>query len=167
MALAILGLGCAQAPPVAPIAPPPRTLALSPATARQVALRLNETAEARGPFTLRLSEDELSSYLAYEAETAPLREIGVWFDVAQVTLQARMPELGDRRLLAVAGLSIREGVPQVALHQLLLNGQTLPRLLVDPLQQALNDALADARLTVRLEEITLEEGSLTLRGEIE
>lgn len=165
MSLMVL-VGCAQRARPIPSAPPPRAIPISAEAAQRLSERFAAALAQPGPFQIAITEEELASYLALNAGEGPLKDISLWLTEQGAYLSAKI-ELGRRYPLAAQVTVISEqGRPRLRLVWLTVAGRSMPRWIQASLEHAFNDALADAHLPLRLEEIRWGEGNLTLVGTI-
>ncbi len=162
----VMLLSCARRSSVIPSAPPARAVIISAEAAQRLSDRCAAALAQSGPFQLTIAEEELASYLALNAGEGPLRGVALWLTHEGAYLSARL-ELGrGYPLAALVTLTSDRGQPRMRLLWLTVAGHSAPRWIQASLEQALNDALADARLPLHLEEAIWDEGSLTLIGAV-
>ncbi len=159
--LAALTLGGCAAPGPA-LDAPGRAIYTSQRAADGLDARLQRLTASAGASHVRITEEELNSYLDARLTGAPLRETRVWFTRGWVYVSARLLVLGDHRLESWLELSQEQGQLRARLSGARLDGRPLPAFAVFSLRAAVNAALADARWPVLVERIVLGEGSLSL-----
>ena len=138
----------------------PRRVAVSEDAARRLSDRVSKALQGRGPLYVSVTEEELTSYLALNLQGLPLRCLAVWFTQGQMRFSAQLDAWGQPEIRGHLGLACSKGKIQVCLIQATLNGQPLPRFLLASVEEAANDALADAQVPLRVERISLNEGSV-------
>lgn len=146
---------------------PTRPVIISVEAAQRLETRFSEVLSRDGPFQIAVSEEELTSYLAIETDTSPLHDPRVWFIQQRILFMARIDALGQQALRATLTLGCKDGKLQIAFESAELNGKPIPRFVLASLQKAINDALTDAHLPMRIEQVTWEEGRLILEGLVE
>ena len=166
---ALLFVLCALASCARPVSspsltPPSRPVSASVEAARRLETRFSDALSRDGPFQIAVSEEELTSYLTIETDIGPLHDLRIWFTQQQVLFMARIDALGQHVLRATLALGCKDGKLQIAFTSAELDGKPIPRFVLASLQKAINDALTDAHLPMRVEQITWEEGRLILEG---
>jgi hypothetical protein len=106
---------------------------------------------------LSLTEEELTSYLALNAEGTPLSQVTAWFSQGQVHLSARLRCCGAPHLRAALAFVPDGGRLQVHVTQFSLFGRPLPGFLRASIEEALNDALADASSPLQVDQVQFGE----------
>jgi len=119
-----------------------------------------------GPWRLTLTEEELTSYLALNSQGLPLRDVMVWLTQGHIRFTAQLDAWGRPKVQGQISLTCNQGKLQVQLQVVTVNGQPLPRLLLASLEQAANDALTDAQVPVRIEQVVVTEGSALVVGSV-
>ncbi len=158
---------CARPISSPPLAPPTRPVIVSLEAAQRLETRFSEALSRDGPFQIPVSEEELTSYLAIETDIGPLRDPRVWFVQQRILFTARIDALGQHALCATLTLGSKDGKLQIAFESAELNGKSVPRFVLASLKKAINDALTDAHLPMRIERIIWEEEQLILEGMVE
>ena len=153
----------------APVAPPageqPSGQAeISPELARNLRDRMAEAMQGDGAVRLLVNEEELNSYLAYVLQETWVREITVRLTKEGVYLSAEIYLLGPRSMQASLDVTADCGRPKVCVRHASLDGHPLPRFLLASIQEAMNDALVDANLPVRVQDALFSEGSVLVTG---
>jgi len=119
-----------------------------------------------GPWRLTLTEEELTSYLALNSQGLPFRDVIAWFTQGRIRFTAQLDAWGRPKVQGQISLTCNQGKLQVQLQVVTVNGQPLPRLLLASLEQAANDALTDAQVPVRIEQVVVTEGSALVVGSV-
>lgn len=143
---------------------PPREIHISPEAARQMTDRITETMRDSGPFRLLISEVELTSYAALNLRGTEIRKIAIWFTQGRICLSAQFDLWGPRTIKAMLIATCRDDSIQIDVQKATLDGRLLPRFILASIQDAANDALADAHLSVRVKQIVLGEGFALIAG---
>lgn len=137
---------------------------ISPELARSLRDRVAEAMQGDGAFRLLVNEEELNSYLAHVLQETWVRELTVQLTKEGVYLSAGIYLLGPRSMQASLDVTADCGRPKVCVRHASLDGHPLPRLLLASIQEAMNDALADANLPVRVQDAMFSEGSVLVTG---
>ena len=156
--------GCTRRQPIRTFAQPTRPVSTSEEAAHRLTSRLAQTLRGQGPIRIVVTEDELTSYLDLNLQRAPVRELSVWFTPGGIHVRAKIRARHELTLQALLRLTLRDGAPQVKVDWAALNGHPLPRLLLASVQEAANDALADAHPALRMERVVLGEGFMIITG---
>jgi len=159
-------IGCGRSSHHASIAPPPREAKVSEAAARHLGDRISAALGERGPLRLTVTEEELTSYLALNSQSLPLRDITVWLTQGHICFAAQLDVWGRPKVQGQLGLTCSQGKLQVQLQVVTVDGRSLPRLLLASMEQAANDALMDAQVPVRFEQVVMTEGSALIVGSV-
>jgi len=168
--LAILSLllsGCkgSKAPDVIP----QRPVETSAELAEQARKKLRAI-EAKGPFSLTLTEGEVTSllisYIEEELRESPLREPAIWFEDGQIIARGKIVNVVPTTLEFVIVLSpyVENGLPQIKFDYVQVSGWKLPGIVLRFISRSANETLAEAKLKVYVEEIKVDQGSITVSG---
>lgn len=153
----------------APISPPAgeqpsRRIAISTESARRLPDRVAEAMDSDGSVRLLINEEELNSYLVSILQDTWVRAITVWLTEEGVYVSAEFRFLGPRSMQAALDITTDHGKPTVRVRRAALDGHPLPRFLLASIQEAMNDALADAHLPVRMDRTVFGEGFVLVSG---
>jgi len=146
--------------------PPTRTVTASQAAAEAFAARLAALASAQGAFTLAATEQELTSYALANLAGTPVQDISIWLEPDGIHAQATVGNASDHKVYAFMTVTCHEGVVQVELSYVALDGHSVPRWILASAEKALNDALADMQTSFQIERIELSAGSVLVYGSI-
>jgi len=156
--------GCGERHVSRPLAQPTRSVSSSEEAGRRLVRRLDQALRTRGPIRIVITEDEATSYLDLNLKDAPVHDLSVWFTPGRIHLSAKVRACGEARLQALLTVTSPDGAPQVQVHAASLDGHQLPRILVASLEEATNDALADAHYPLWVEQVVLGEGFMVVTG---
>jgi hypothetical protein len=157
--LALLLAGCRAASP--PDRAPERAVTVRQEAAQALYTRWHAALSSdRDPLELWATEEELTSLAALSLANSSVQGLVVWLTSQGARLRADLNLAGRHTLEAWLALGQADGVSQVVVEHVRLDGHPLPRLICLSIEQATNDALADASLPVTIEQLTLGEGSL-------
>ena len=156
--------GCAHSPKPAALSPPSRTVPISAEAADRASRHLAELQTVERSFVLTLTEEELSSYLTEHLEPAGVIRQQIWLGEGKVTFESELAALGGHRLLGALQATCLEGMPQIQLDTLTVDGHRLPRMLLASIEAMANDALADSKSGALIERISIAEGLLKIEG---
>jgi len=156
--------GCRRRHVSRPVAQPTRSVSRSEEAARRLVRRFDQALRTRGPIRIVVTEDEATSYLDLNLKDAPVHDLSVWFTPDGIHLSAKVRAWREARLQALLTVTCPDGVPQVQVHGAFLDGHPLPRILLASLEEATNDALADAHYPLKVERVVLGEGFMVVTG---
>jgi hypothetical protein len=119
--------------------------------------------EAEGPVKLSATEAELTALAAAYLADTPVERLTLWCQHdGQLVALALVNQFGSHWLAASLRLEAPDGRPRLVFDAANLDGRPIPRFVLRSLQAAVNDALTDAALPLRLERAILGEGVLEL-----
>lgn len=145
---------------------PPQRVAISEDAARRLSERVSKALQTPGPLRLDLTEEELASFLALHSQGLPLEGLAIRLARGQIWFWAKIKLWNHPALHGQLGLTCDRGRIQVHLNQAWLNGHRLPRFLLASVEKAANDALSDIQLRLQVEHITLDDGAISITGEV-
>jgi len=157
-------IGCAPDIPSPTLAQPPRHIPTSEEAARRLVERLDQALRTQGPVRVVITEAEATSYLALNLQDVPIRNLSVWFTLGEIHLWAKARAWHEPTLQMLLTVTSAGGRPQVDVRRATLNGRPLPRFLLASLQEATNDALADAHSPLQVKQVALGEGFMIVVG---
>ncbi len=159
-------MGCGQRASPA-LQEPMRPLVVSGESAQHLAQRMSTALNRKGPFSLQVSEEELTSYLARELEGQVVEYIRVWItpEGLNATVRLRSDDKSHtiRALIVVAP---EDGTIKVRARWATYDGFRLPRFVLASFEQMANASAGDALLPYAFHDIVLGDGTLTLTGEV-
>ena len=160
--LALVGLaGCQRH--ASQLQLPDRQIALNEAAAARIYDRWAQAfASSQASVNLMATEEELTSLASASLTGTPVESLSVWVDPRGLTVSATIRIRGLHTVTGLCQVETREGAPYCLLPIVAVNGRPIPRLLRLSIQQAINDALADANLPILVERVTLGEGYLQI-----
>jgi hypothetical protein len=112
------------------------------------------------PLELMATEEEITSLMALNLSTSSIEDPVVWLTPEGVHIRCILRLAGKHTLMAWLAIGATGGAPRVKVEHVSLDGHSCPRLIRLSIEQAANDALADAALPLSIEQVTLGEGSL-------
>ena len=108
------------------------------------------------------SEEELTSYVALNVQGSSVRSIAIWITRGGIHVSAELHLLGQHTVEAALDVTCHDGQLQTRMQHATLDRRPLPRFVLASIQEATNDALADAHLFIDVEQIILREGSVLI-----
>ncbi|HDN80622.1 MAG TPA: hypothetical protein ENG33_09185 [Chloroflexi bacterium] len=148
---------------------PPRPVEVSPELADQAWDKL-KSIEAKGEFSLTLTEGEVTSLLVSSLEEKvrenPLQKPSIWFENGRVIITGKIVNVVPLTLdfLVVFSPYVEEGLPQLKFNRLWINGWDVPGFMLKFLSRSANDTIAEIKLKAEVTEITVEQGSISIKG---
>ena len=158
-------LGGAVAPEVTPLKP-------SNELAIQLRERLNQTKAQRGPFTVEISDQELSSYVVMLLQSGagefPARDVQIQFGEGYLEMWATFVEIAPTDVPAFvrARLEAIDGDLVIRLDQAQAYTVPLPGAMRELLAQVLSETLAELQQGLEVDHVTLSPGRMSLSGRV-
>lgn len=160
--LATLLGGCAARPGEA-LTRPTRAIYLSAKSAERLVAQAQALLSQRAPTLLIVTEEDLNSFLQSRiSEDDVLRDLRVWFTRGEVFVATDLTLLGARQLDVALVVGADQGDLTLTVQRAALDGRPLSGLVLKALREAAKVALADARLPISVERVTLGEGRMLL-----
>jgi len=166
----------ACSPAVSPDNPalPDRQLEISSELAQKVETQLTQQLleDPSGRFALTLSESEVTSYLLYRLERdlrgSPIRDLKIWFEDGQVVAFGKLVNVAPITVefLAVVSLNFEEGQLRLDFNEVYIGDFALPRFALNFLSQTATETIAETEFKLRITDLEIRQGSLTLRGQL-
>ncbi len=137
------------------------------AVAFSSALRSATLDNPGGPFQLRTTDDQLTSYVAIETQGHQLADPQIHFLDGAVCLSGRVIGLGlvRPRFHAEVHPHITEGDIQFKVRSLIVNGRRLPAWVQSLAQRVTNESIRDASLPIWVEAVQVRDGAIVITGE--
>jgi len=114
-----------------------------------------------------VSNEEATSFLSLRQRVVPLHDAKICFKPDQIHLEGQFGGQGKYTVQATLAASVHDGLAQVQVVAMAVNGYVLPRWARSSIEKPINNALADARRRFRVEEVSPGEGSLLVVGSME
>ena len=143
---------------------PPREITVSPEAAQRLTDLFTRAMSTHGSVRILIGEEEVTSYLFPSLQATAISDIRVWFTQETMCLTAQLDMCGQHTIGAILSVACRDGVLQACVRQATLDGQHLPRFVLASVEEAINDALADAQLSLRVRQVVLGEGFMLIMG---
>jgi hypothetical protein len=158
-------LGGAVSPAVTPVAP-------SQELARALRERIASAAAQPGPFSLTLTDQELTSYVIGLLQSGegefPARDMQILFREGYVEIWATFIDIAPSDVPAYVRATVQARDGQLDLEILEANGGPfpVPGAMRELLSQVLSESLAELDLALSVREVTISPGQATVRGEV-
>lgn len=138
----------------------------SASVAFSVALRSEILDNAGGPFQLRVTDTQLTSYVALNLHGRQLADPQIHFLDEAVCFSGHLVGLGflRPRFRVEARPYVNAGDIQVAVREFTVNGRALPAWLKRLAQRVANESVRDASLPVQVETLRLTAGEILIAG---
>jgi hypothetical protein len=152
-------------PPVTPVAP-------SQDLARDLRDRVMATKARTGPFSLTLSDQELTSYVIGLLQSGegefPARDMQILFRDGYVEIWATFIEIAPTDIAAYVRATVRARDGQLDLEILEANGGAfpVPGAMREAISRTLSESLAEFQLALSIDEVQVTPGQMTIRGEV-
>ncbi len=152
----VLG-GCATRQP-ATIPLPARTV--TPSADSGAAMVGAWMAAMEGTLTTQIvvSEADLTALARANMVGAPLDDLTIWIEEGHAVLDAHCTTRACHQVRAIVQLTTRDGQPRLLIDQTTIDGRRVPPFILASLQSALNDALTDSALPLRIDAVRLYSG---------
>jgi len=136
------------------------------ATAFSVALRQAILDNPGGPFELRATDFELTSYVALSTQGYQLADPQIRITTEGICLSGRIVGLGllTPRFRITADVRAVDGMLEFQIHQFVINGRLLPPALKGLAQRVVNESLRDANWPLRIESVDVSNGEIVVTG---
>lgn len=154
-------VSCRPAPLAIP-KEPTREIVVSAEAAKRLNDMISDATRSKGPLRLLISEEELTSYVALNVQGSSVRSIAIWITRGGIHVSAELHLLGQHTVEAALDVTCHDGQLQTRMQHATLDRRPLPRFVLASIQEATNDALADAHLFIDVEQIILREGSVLI-----
>ncbi len=154
-----------MSPPVTPVAP-------SQDLARELRDRVMATKARTGPFSLTLSDQELTSYVIGLLQSGegefPARDMQILFRDGYVEIWTTFIEIAPADIPAYVRATVRARDGQLDLEILEANGGVfpVPGAMREAISRTLSEALAEFQLALSIDEVRVTPGQMTIRGEV-
>ena len=158
-------LGGATSPPMTPIAP-------SKEQAQELRERVMQSKSAPGPFTLAISDRELTSYiiglLQSGAGEFPARDMQIAFGDGTVEVWATFIEIAptDVPTYVRARVEARDGQLSFVILKANAGRFPVPGAMRESISQSLSETLAELEFGLWIDDVRVEPGVMTLSGQI-
>jgi len=116
------------------------------------------------PFVLRLTQEELTSYVALRLTGLPLQDPQVWISPGQMRATGVITEPIRTRFSVSCSVSGTPSDPRLRFETAALEGMPVPNFMLDMLADRANQIVAQASFDVTINEIILLEGELIISG---
>ena len=158
-------LGGATAPPVTPI-PPSKDLA------RDMRERVMQTKSRAGPFTIEVSDQELTSYvvglLQSGAGEFPARDMQIEFGDGYADIWATFIEIAPTDIPAYVRATVKAQDGQLVFYIVEANaGQfPVPGAMREAISQSLSETLAELQLGLQIDDVQIQPGKMIFSGRV-
>ena len=158
-------LGGATSPPMTPIAP-------SKEQAQELRDRVMQSKSAPGPFTIEISDRELTSYiiglLQSGAGEFPARDMQIAFGEGTVEVWATFIEIAPTDVPAYvrAKVEARDGQLLFVILEANAGRFPVPGAMRESISQSLSETLAELEFGLWIDDVRVEPGVMTLSGQI-
>jgi len=178
LAIVLLVLACAPCGLLSTRVPTlPRSIPTSPAAAQHLKEKLEETlAEGEEEFTLRLTEEEVTSYLACKLEEmgegAPIKDLRIWFTEGKIHATGDLSNVlpVQTRVTIVASAKVANGQVQITIEKAMAGSVPLPSVLLTSLSKTISETLQEAQEKAtkespfRITEVEIREKEIIITG---
>lgn len=150
---------------------PSRPIATSTAAAQRLETQLGEAlAEDKGEFTLRLTNEEATSYLALKLEEAggeaPISDLRVWFTPGKIHITGDFSGLVPIQayVAIVASAEILDGELQITIEKASAGSIPLPAAVLTSLSQTINETFQESQIGFQIIDVEIGEGEMIITG---
>lgn len=162
LCLVVLSLASCRPLPDSEIPLPRRSVTPAPDGASQVTRAWHAAIESESPAVITHTENELTALAAANLHGAPLDDVRLWIEPDEVLVTARCTSRACRHLRARVAISADSGRVRLDTLAATVDGRAVPRFVLASLRTALNDALVDTHLPVRIDQVTLRTGAVDI-----
>ncbi len=168
--LSILALSCLPCQTSSQvIARPIRTVPVSTKQAQDLVSRLGERlpVDDEGYFVLRVTEEELTSYVALNMQES-ITDPQIILSGGKIHLYGTVVSPIEAPIAAICSLETEDGQVQLTVEAVALSGFPIPETFVDSFAQQIADLVTSAqrRGDVEISEIEITEGELIIGGRV-
>jgi hypothetical protein len=158
-------LGGAVTPPVTPI-PPSKDLA------QDMRERVMQAKSRAGPFTIEVSDQELTSYIVGLLQSGagefPARDMQVKFGDGYADIWATFIEIAPTDIPAYVRATVKAQGGQLVFYIVEANaGQfPVPGAMREAISQSLSETLAELQLGLQIDDVQIQTGKMTFSGQV-
>ncbi len=168
LALSIFALSCLPCQTSSQVIPAPiRTVPVSSAEAEDLLAKLREglVVDSEGYFTLEVTEEELTSYVALKMEES-ITDPQIIVSDGKIHLYGTIVSPIEAPITAICSVETEGGRVEITVEAVALGGFPIPETFVESFAQQIDDLITSAqrRGNVEITEIEITEGNLTIRG---
>lgn len=145
----------------------PGEIPVSQEAADRVAAKFRKATQGGGSVRVSVSNEEATSFLNLRQRVIPLQNAKICFKPGQIRLEGQLGGQGKYTVQATLASSVHDGLVQVQVVAIAVNGLALPGWARSSIEKPINKALADARRRFRVEEVSPGDGSLLVVGSME
>jgi len=168
LALGLLLLGLflpACALPVTVGAPPPTPVRVSQQAAKRLEVKLEQVIANPNPeFTLEITEEEATSYLALNVPQTTITDAWVRFQEGRIRLFGRLLQPLTIQVDTTWTAQVEQGQVRVKIYSATVACLPLPPSMLDSLAQTVNQMIAESQINVQITDIQILPGRLIISG---
>ena len=146
-----------------PIILPHHQIDVSEKAADDFVDKLDRIARSREPQSAEFTSAELTSYVRIYLADAALQQPAVMVTPQGLYASVSVGKRAPRQVRALFTIRARQGTPHIRVLRATVDGLIVPHLVLRGVDQVANAILEDIAWPIRVEQITLAEGSLVLR----
>ena len=170
LALALCALACFPCQTSSQLLPTPeRTVPVSTEDAEDLAFNLGHgiVPDAEGRFTLLITEEELTSYVALNMGSS-MRDPQILLTNGQIHLYAILVGPIEAPVTSVATVDIDSGSPRIVIESVSIDGFPIPNSFAEAFAHQIDDLIIAARRNENTEisEVEIREGEMIIRGKV-
>ena len=170
LALALCALACFPCQTSSQLLPTPeRTVPVSTEAAEDLAFNLGHgiVPDAEGRFTLLITEEELTSYVALNMGSS-MRDPQILLTNGQIHLYAILVGPIEAPVTSVATVDIDSGSPRIVIESVSIDGFPIPNSFAEAFAHQIDDLIIAARRNENTEisEVEIREGEMIIRGKV-
>jgi len=170
LALALCALACFPCQTSSQLLPTPeRTVPVSTEDAEDLAFNLGHgiVPDAEGRFTLVITEEELTSYVALNMGES-IVDPQILLTNGQMHLYGTMVSPIEAPVTFVATVEIDSGSPRIVIESVSIDGFPIPDTFVEAFAHQIDDLIIAARRNENTEisEVEIREGEMIIRGKV-
>jgi hypothetical protein len=155
-----------------PTAPPVTPVPISAELALELRDRINQVKAAQGPFSIEISDEELTSYLVYLLQSGPgqfpARDVRVRFDAGYAEIWATFIDIAPTELPVYvrAEAAAVDGELVFVIDQANAGFIAVPGAMRELVAQVLSESLAELQLGLEIEGVQIQAGRMLLTGRV-
>ena len=164
LALVLLCLVQCNRPPSAPLVLPQKQIVVSEQAANEFLEHLDQALQSEKAFSILVTDEELTSYLRIYLADASLHNPTILITPQGLYASAAVGSQVQHSVHVLFTVQASRGTLHLAMVRATVDGHAVPGLVRKCVEQVVDAILSDMAWPVQIEQATLAEGEMTLRG---
>ena len=154
------------------VTPTMTPFALSEEQAKALRERVDQTKAQQGPFTLTITDQELTSYIVNRLQAGPgsfpARDMQIQFGEGTVEIWATFIKVAPTEIPAYVRSTVRAVDGDLVFYLTQANAGVfpVPGAMRESISQTLSETLAELQLGLEIDQVTIHPGEMTLSGQV-